>query len=126
TAFAESRVVNDLFSMPFRSLPRGVARVFEQLRPVRAEWLRPTYLDGDAMIALSDRVLDADPGATLNMMFHSNELAPGMSPFVRTEAEAADFLARIEKVCRHVTGRGVAPATLTEAARDLAADGAAP
>lgn len=126
TPLEGSRVINDLFSMPFRSLPRSVSRVFEWVRPVRPDWLRPTYLDGDAMIALSNRVLAADPDATLNMMFHSNELAPGMSPFVRTEAEAERFLDRIGKVCRHLARAGIEPVTLSEAARAFVAGEGSP
>lgn len=122
TPLEGSRVVNDLFSMPFRSLPRAASRVFDWVRPVRPDWLRPTYLDGEAMIALSDRVLAESPGATLNMMFHSNELAPGMSPFVRTEADAQRFFDRIERVCRHLASRNVEPATLSEAARAVATE----
>ena len=121
TPLGRSRGVNDLFSRPFRSLPRPVSRVFEWVRPVRPDWLRPTYLDGEAMIALMDRVLADDPDAVLNMMFHSNELAPGMSPFIRTEAEAERFLDRIGKVCRHVASAGIEPVTLSEAARAFVA-----
>ena len=67
-----------------------------------------------------DDLLAEDPDATLNMMFHSNELAPGTSPFVRTEAEAKDFLDRVEEVCHHVASRGVEPGTLSEVAHAVA------
>jgi hypothetical protein len=110
------RLVSDLFSMPFRSLPRPAFRLLEWIRPVRPRWLRPTYADAGTMISLVDEILSEDPEATLNLMFHSNELAPGTSPFVRTEAEAEDFLDRVEKVCRHVASLGVKPVTLSEAA----------
>jgi hypothetical protein len=110
------KLLSDLFSMPFHSLPAPVSRAIELLRPVRPDWLRPTYLDAPALIALMDEVLASDPDAALNMMFHSNELAPGMSPFVRTDGEARAFLDRVEAVCAHAASRGAEPMTLTEAA----------
>jgi len=110
------RRISDLFSMPFRSLPGPVSRAFEWVRPVRPDWLRPTYLDAGALAALMDEVLADDPDAALNMMFHSNELAPGTSPFVRTEEEARAFLARVEVACAHAAKRGAVPLTLSEAA----------
>jgi hypothetical protein len=102
--------------MPLRSLPGPVSRIFEWLRPIRPDWLRPTYLDAPALTALVDEVLADDPDAALNMMFHSNELAPGMSPFVRTEEEAREFLDRVDAVCAHASKRGAVPVTLSEAA----------
>ncbi len=123
---ARSRIASDLFSMPFRSLPRPLSRIFEWVRPLRPDWLRPTYLDGDAMIALVDRVLAEEPDAVLNMMFHSNELMPGMSPFVRTEAEAEAFVGRIDRVCRHLISLGVEPVTLSGAAREFRRGGGVP
>ncbi len=110
------RLLSDLSSMPFRALSPAVSRLVEWVRPLRIDWLRPTYLGGDALKALMDEVLAEDPDAALNMMFHSNELAPGMSPFVRTEDEARAFLARVEAVCAHAAKRGAAPVTLSEAA----------
>jgi len=115
-SLARGRLVSDLFSMPFHSLPRPLSRVFEWARPVRPIWLRPTYLDAKALVSLLDDILDRERDATLNMMFHSNEIAPGRSPFVRTEAEAEAFLDRVEAACRRVVERGVTPRTLTEAA----------
>jgi hypothetical protein len=115
-------LLSDLFSMPFRSLPRPLSRAFEWVRPVRPEWLRPTYLDAGALASLVDAVLDEQPDATLNMMFHSNELVPGTSPFVRTEEEARVFLDRIDALCRHVISRGAVPLTLTETAARVAGE----
>jgi hypothetical protein len=110
------RLVSHLSSMPLRSLPAPVSRVFEWVRPLRMDWLRPTYLQGSALASLMDEVLADDPDAALNMMFHSNELAPGMSPFVRTEEEARALLAGVEGACAHAARRGVQPMTLSEAA----------
>jgi hypothetical protein len=73
-------------------------------------------MNSEGLLSLVDEVLENDPDAVLNMMFHSNELVPGMSPFVRTETEATSFLDRVEDVCRHVVSRGVTPLTLSEAA----------
>ncbi len=118
------RVLSDLSSMPFRALSPPVSRLFEWVRPLRVDWLRPTYLDGGALTALMDEVLAEDPDAALNMMFHSSELAPGMSPFVRTEEEAREFLARVEAVCAHAARLGAAPVTLSEAAARYGVPGA--
>jgi hypothetical protein len=119
-------LISDLFSMPLRSLPRPASWLIERVRPLRPRWLRPTYADAATMISLVDEVLTEDADACFNMMFHSNELQPGTSPFVRTEAEAEDFLDRIEKVCRHVVSLGVKPVTLTEAAVIFAGRGGGP
>ena len=110
------RLVSHLSSMPFQALPAPVSRLFEWVRPLRNDWLRPTYLDAGALAALMDEVLAKDPDAALNMMFHSSELAPGTSPFVRTEEEARTLLARVEAACAHAAKRGATPVTLSEAA----------
>jgi hypothetical protein len=62
----------------------------------------------------------------LNFSFHSPSLQPGNTPYVRTEADLADFYRWWDVVLAHLARRGVAPTTtqgiLDMAQRDAAAD----
>ena len=63
-----------------------------------------------------DRLVDAG-APVLNMMFHSSEVMPGTSPYIRSEGEREAFLARLERVFRHARARrGLGAATLEELA----------
>ena len=50
----------------------------------------------------------------INLFFHSPTLLPGCSPFVRTEADAEAFLARIDQFLEFVQTVGLKPVTLSE------------
>jgi hypothetical protein len=50
----------------------------------------------------------------INLFFHSPTLLPGCSPFVRTEADAEAFLARIDQFLEFVQTVGLKPVMLSE------------
>jgi len=60
--------------------------------------LRPTFHSAKKMIEASERVLEKKCSIfpVLNMMFHSMEIIPGASPYIRSEFQAQDFLNKIE------------------------------
>lgn len=93
--------------------PRRALRRLARLSPL---WLRPTFHDAPELLALVDRLVDAG-APVLNMTFHSSEVMPGASPYVRSEDEREAYLARLERVFRHAeAGRGLRAATLEELA----------
>ena len=50
----------------------------------------------------------------INMFFHSPTLLEGCSPFVRTAADAASFLSRIDHYLAFATAAGLRPVTMSE------------
>ena len=49
-----------------------------------------------------------------SISFHSPSLAPGYTPYVRTEADLADFYRWFDTVLNHCAKRGISPAGLAE------------
>jgi hypothetical protein len=112
-----------LCSLELLGLPAPIKAAWDLIRPIRPIWLRPTYSSTREMVRLSDRLIARSKDATLNMMFHSNELAPGGRPFIRTQADADRIVDRVAATCRYLTERGVASTTLAEHGRRLSAAG---
>lgn len=111
-----------LFSHPMHGLPFPLNLLWGLLRPVKPVWFRPTYSEAEEMKALAVELLRRDPDAVLNMMFHSNELAVGGRPFIRSQADADRILERIVTTSRFVTEQcGVRSATLSEYVRERSA-----
>jgi hypothetical protein len=50
----------------------------------------------------------------LNMMFHSMEVLPGKTPFVRTKLGQKMYLRRLESVLKHMTKAGFESRTLAQ------------
>ena len=98
---------------------RGVLQtLYRALRLVRPVWLRPTYLTAEAMTRLAARIAaePRDGPTVLVMMFHSNEVTVGTSPYVRTEAQRDELLSRIRLFLEEAGRRNYDGATLSEAA----------
>ena len=77
-------------------------------------WLRPSTGDPESLRRAARAFLERGL-PVLHVMFHSSELMPGASPYVRDAAGLEAFLARLRAVLETVcAGRGVVPATLLE------------
>jgi hypothetical protein len=77
-------------------------------RHLRCAWLRPTFATAEEMLALTGR-LSARAGeadVVLCMMFHSNEVCAGTSPYNETDADVDRFLERIERYLDGLHGAG--------------------
>ncbi|MCC7105403.1 MAG: hypothetical protein IT307_09700 [Chloroflexi bacterium] len=104
-----------LFSHPLHGLPFPLNMIWDLVRPVRPVWFRPTYTEAEEMKELAVELVRRDPDCVLNMMFHSNELAVGGRPFIRTRADADLIIQRIVATSRFVTEQcGVGSTTLSE------------
>jgi hypothetical protein len=115
-----------LCSLELLGLPSPLKAAWDLFRPIRPIWLRPTYSSAREMNRLADRLLDRAPDSVLNMMLHSNELAPGGRPFIRSQTDADRIMDRVVETCRYLTEqRGVESLTLSdyvERRRTLAAE----
>ena len=93
----------------------GLGRILEGLGRV---WLRPSELD-ETVLRQATAQWRAREWPVLNVMFHSSELMPGGSPYVRDRRDLKCFLRRLEAIfSAALTGSGSAPATLRQA-RDI-------
>lgn len=88
--------------------------VLDRARLVNFGWLSPELSDAASMIRIARRAL-RNGVRTLNLCFHSNSLLPGLSPFVRTSADLADFLHRIDVFLRFAAESGIAFSRLRDA-----------
>ena len=104
----------------FRPLPRRLRMVgvLDRLRLASLRWLSPEVATAREMIRLST-VLAAAGATHLNFTFHSTTLVPGLTPFVRTAKDAADFVARIETFLDFARGAGYHFARLGDAPVEL-------
>jgi len=75
-------------------------------------WLRPSVATAEHLKRIVDLACDAGL-EVLNMAFHTMELIPRASPYVRTKAEAALYLKRLEKTIAYITSKGYEPTTLS-------------
>jgi hypothetical protein len=93
----------------------GLGRVLEGLGRV---WLRPSELH-ESVLGRATAQWRAEEWPVLNVMFHSSELMPGASPYVRDRQDLTRFLRRLEAIfSAALSGSGSAPATLSQA-RDI-------
>ena len=74
--------------------PFHVLGILDRLGVLNHRWLSPEHSSARDMIRLA-RTFAAAGCRELNMFFHSNSLIPGLGPFVRSEADLAEFLRRI-------------------------------
>jgi hypothetical protein len=75
-------------------------------------WLRPTHMTAFEMKRLVNEFLANFENPVLNMMFHSMEIIPGKTPFVRTKFEQKLFIRRLEKVIQYIIKKGFENKTL--------------
>jgi hypothetical protein len=100
-------------TLPF--LPKPLERLYARLPPIpwrgalrrlglRPVWLRPSYTSLADMTAFADR-LAAHGAPCFNLIFHSSELLEGASPYNPDAASVGRFLADLERLLEHLTGR---------------------
>ena len=65
-------------------------------------WLRPTHMTVCEMKLLTKEFLRNYKQPVLNMMFHSMEIIPGKTPFVRSRFGQKLYLNRLEKIIRYL------------------------
>lgn len=75
-------------------------------------WLRPTHMTVWEIKRLANEFLRIYNTPVLNMMFHSMEIMPGKTPFVRTKFGQKLFLRRLEKIIRYIIKKGFENKTL--------------
>jgi len=75
-------------------------------------WLRPTLMTVIEMKMLVNEFLRKYDNPILNMMFHSMEVIPGKTPFVRTKLGQKLYLARLEKIISYLKQKGFVNKTL--------------
>jgi len=68
-------------------------------------WLRPTHMSGWEMRGIVDEMMVRYEKPYLVMMFHSMEIMPGRSPYVRGRVGQALFLRRLESAVAHAQRR---------------------
>lgn len=96
---------------------RGIAARAGLLEPI---FMSPETASGEQMLTLARQVL-ATGTRYVHMMWHSQSLVPGLSPFVRDAGEADRFVSRVETFLQGLAGEGALRfCTLTEAADRLA------
>lgn len=86
-------------------------------------WLRPSWGDPNRLRQATRRCIERGH-PVLNVMFHSSELMPGASPYVRDEGELERFLERLRAIVETaLEAPGVRWATLREARAALMGEG---
>jgi hypothetical protein len=108
----------------FRPVPRRLRMVgiLDRLGLAALRWLSPEVATGPEMIRLA-RTLVAGGARFLNFTFHSPTLVPGLTPFVRSEADLQEFLGRIEQFFDFARSHGCRFASLGKGAEILGFDG---
>lgn len=85
-------------------------------------WLRPSWGEPAFLREATRRCL-ADGHPVINVMFHSSELMPGASPYVRDEAGLDALLARLRAIIETaLEAEGVRWATLREIGTELSGE----
>ncbi|HUW20447.1 MAG TPA: hypothetical protein VMW16_14215 [Sedimentisphaerales bacterium] len=77
-------------------------------------WLRPTHMTFTEMKILVNEFTRNYGSPVLNMMFHSMEVIPRKTPFVRTAIGQKMYLSRLEKIIRYLKEAGFKSKTLRE------------
>jgi len=78
----------------------------------RYRWLRPSVATAGHLKRIVDLACD-DGLDMLNMAFHTMELIPRASPYVRTRAETVLYLRRLRKTVAYIIKRGFKATTLS-------------
>ncbi len=75
-------------------------------------WLRPSIMTAFEMKALIREFVRSYENPVLTMMFHSMEIIPGKSPYVRTKRGQQRFLAKLQKTIQFLCEQGFQSRTL--------------
>jgi hypothetical protein len=78
----------------------------------RYRWLRPSVATAEQLKGIVDRACESGL-EVLNMTFHTMELIPRASPYVRTQTETVLYLRRIQKTAAYMIKQGFEPITLS-------------
>lgn len=93
-----------------------VLGILDRLRILNKVELTPEVSTHKQMVALVTRMRDQGHGL-VTMWFHSSTLMPGLTPFVKSEADAQAFLDEIRKFLASMKHLGIESITLSEAQR---------
>ena len=99
----------------YLALPGRLRGALRHLGLAEIVRFRPASASADELLAACRRTERL--GLPAVMTLHSNELWPGTSAAVSTEAQHADYFARLERVFAWTHERGWQSRTLTEVAR---------
>jgi hypothetical protein len=110
--------MRSLLTQPFRANRSMAMQALRSLRPQEPRWLRPALETEAGMFEVAEAFASSE---CLHLMIHSNELAPGASPYARTSEEAQALLERLGTVVARLTLDGWRPMTLTEFAETWSA-----
>jgi hypothetical protein len=75
-------------------------------------WLRPTHMTVFEMKLLVNEFLKKYENPALNMMFHSMEIIPGKTPFVKTTLARKAYLNKLEIIIAYLKDKGFQNKTL--------------
>lgn len=82
-------------------------------------WLRPTHMTAFEMKGLVAEFARSYTEPVLNMMFHSMEVLPGRTPFVRTKLGQKMYLSRLAAILGYMKKLGFESRTLVEIYKDM-------
>ncbi len=85
---------------------------------MRKIWLSPEISTAGEMIKLI-QILSNKKLSCLNMMFHSNSLFPGNTPFVKSGKELEAFYNKLEEVLEYVNSKQCKSITLSELRNEM-------
>jgi hypothetical protein len=77
-------------------------------------WLRPTHMTAFEMRSLVAEFARIYDEPVLNMMFHSMEVLPGKTPFVRTKLGQKMYLNRLNSTLKYIMKNGYQSRTLRQ------------
>jgi len=77
-------------------------------------WLRPTHMTAFEMKSLVREFSKKYKEPVLNLMFHSMEVLPGKTPFVRTKLGQKMYLSRLKSIIRFIVKNGFESRTLSQ------------
>lgn len=109
TRSAVRRHLSARLARPFR-----VLGVLDWIGVLNHRWLSPEHSTSSDMIRLAKSFVAAGCDS-LNMFFHSNSLLPGVSPFVRDQADLEQLLERIRAFIEFAALSGFESAPLSRA-----------
>ena len=85
------------FKKIYNNLPFKLKYVFKKTGILKTLWLRPSVSSFEEMKAVCDFLL-VEGNSVLNMMFHSNEIIAGTSPYIQTEKDSEEFFNKLAKI----------------------------
>ncbi len=81
-------------------------KVFHKLGyTASTQWFRPMRENGSGLIQTAESIIAHTPNnivPTLNMMFHSNEILPGTSPYCKTPEDVKQFIQSLDEAFEYL------------------------